>query len=99
MDNLKIEIKVHLKLKETLEKRGINQSQLAQLTGIRPAAISNLSRGFVERLNLDHVQRIAQALKITDINEIITLEQNIEHINPNKLAAQKIIGDNNSYKI
>ncbi len=66
-------MKVELRIKEALEKRGIKQNKLAEMTGIRPAAISQLVRGFIERLNLDHLQRIAEALEIEDINELITI--------------------------
>ncbi|MET3507639.1 helix-turn-helix domain-containing protein [Halalkalibacter oceani] len=66
-------IKVEIRLKDVLESRGITQKELAQKTGIRPAAISSLVRGYIERLNIDHIERIAEALEIEDINDLITL--------------------------
>ena len=62
-----------LKIRYQLNKRGKTQKDLAEMTGIRPNAISMLARGYVERLNLDHIERIAAALDITDINELIEL--------------------------
>ena len=66
-------MRVELRIKEALEQRNLTQKAIAEMTDIRPAAISQLARGYVERLNLDHIQRIAVALKIEDINELITL--------------------------
>ncbi|MEC1789518.1 helix-turn-helix domain-containing protein [Schinkia azotoformans] len=63
---------IELRIKEALEHKGMTQKQLAEVTGIRPAAISSLVRCYVERLNLDHLERIAKALEIDDINELIT---------------------------
>lgn len=62
-----------LKLRYQLNKRNMTQKELAELTSIRPNAISALARGYVDRLNLDHLERIADALDITDINELIEL--------------------------
>ena len=64
---------VELYIKEAITKRGLTQQQLAEMTKIRPAAISQLCRGYVERLNLDHIARIANALNIQDINELVRL--------------------------
>ena len=66
-------IKVEIRLKDVLESRRITQAELAKKTGIRPAAISALVRGYIERLNIDHIERIAEALEIEDINDLITL--------------------------
>ena len=66
-------MRVELRIKEALEQRNLTQKAIAEMTDIRPAAISQLARGYVERLNLDHIQRIAEALNIEDINELITI--------------------------
>lgn len=62
-----------LYISNALKKRGLNQKQLAEMTGIRPAAISQLCRGYVDRLSLDHLARIGTALKVTSIEELIRL--------------------------
>lgn len=69
--------KLVIKLRERLEEKDMKQSKLAELTELRPNAISNLVRGYVDRLTIDHLERISEALEIEDINELITLE-NIE---------------------
>lgn len=71
-------LRVVLKLRYVLEQRGMTQKELSEITKIRPTAISMLARGYVERLNLDHLERIANALKITDINELLSLETESE---------------------
>lgn len=67
-------LRISIRLKALLDERGLTQKDLAEMTGIRPAAISALSRSFVERLNIDHMERIVNALELNDLNELITLE-------------------------
>jgi len=62
-----------LKIRYQLNKRGMTQAELSHITGIRPNAVSMLARGYIERLNIDHIERIANALDITDINELVEL--------------------------
>jgi DNA-binding Xre family transcriptional regulator len=71
----RIELRLHVVLKE----RKLKQRDLARMTGLRPNAISNLYRGFPERLTIDHIERIANALKITDIRELVVLVPEEEH--------------------
>lgn len=66
-------IVVVLKIGDAISSRGLTQKQVAEMTGIRPAAISALSRGFIDRLTLDHLAKIAEALHIGDIRELIDL--------------------------
>ena len=66
-------LRLVLKVRYQLDKRDMTQAKLAELTGIRPNAISTLARGYVDRLTIDHIERIAQALDITDIRELIEL--------------------------
>jgi transcriptional regulator with XRE-family HTH domain len=66
-------VKVDIRLRKILQQRNMTQKELCFMTGIRPAAISHLCRGYVERLNLEHISRIAEALRITDIGELICL--------------------------
>ncbi|WP_278071998.1 helix-turn-helix domain-containing protein [Bacillus subtilis] len=56
-----------------MKRAGKTQAELAELTGIRPNAISELCRGHRERIQLDHISRIAAALNIKDIRELIDL--------------------------
>lgn len=67
--------KVELRIAEALKERNLKQSDLVAKTKMRPNAISNLYRGYVDRLSLDHLEKIANALDIDDINELITLKE------------------------
>ncbi|WP_438310836.1 helix-turn-helix domain-containing protein [Sporosarcina sp. FA9] len=58
-------------LSDILKDRNMTQSDLVALTGIRSEAISKLTRGKVERLSLDHLQKIMTALEITNVGEIL----------------------------
>ena len=52
----------------------MKQSQLAELAEVRPNAISNLCRGYVDRLSIEHLEKICHALELKSINELIELE-------------------------
>lgn len=65
-------VRLKLNFSQLLKERGLTQKELSDMTGIRPAAISALARGYVERLTIDHLERIANALEIKDVNELVT---------------------------
>ncbi|MBJ8025876.1 MULTISPECIES: helix-turn-helix domain-containing protein [Bacillus cereus group] len=65
--------KVHITLDDVLKKKRKTQKELAELTGIRPAAISELYNNQRKSLNREHIDKIVTALNITDINELITI--------------------------
>ncbi|MBY0094916.1 helix-turn-helix transcriptional regulator [Priestia aryabhattai] len=70
-----MKFKARTRLKEVLEERNMMQKDLVELTGMRPNAISSLFRGHIERISLDHLSKIASALDIEDMNELIVLEK------------------------
>ena len=70
--------RVRINIDRILEKNDLTQAELKEKTGVRQAAISQLSRGFVSRISIDHIERIANALEIDDISEIISLEDSEE---------------------
>ncbi|WP_418041074.1 helix-turn-helix domain-containing protein [Paenibacillus xylanilyticus] len=65
---------ITITLRELLTQKGLTQKQLSQMTGIRAAAISNLCRGYVDRVCIEHLEKIASALDIRDIRDLIRLE-------------------------
>jgi len=87
-------IVVVLKIGDAISSRGLTQKQVAEMTGIRPAAISALSRGFIDRLTLDHLAKIAEALNIGDIRELIDLELESEAWNMATTMTTPPITDN-----
>lgn len=65
--------KIVTKLGELLTNRGITQAQLAEMTGLRPSTISEIVRDTRTVINKEHIAKIANALNIGDIREIIDL--------------------------
>lgn len=76
---------IKIVLNNLLKERNMTQTDLVRMTGIRSEAISNIVRGKIERLSLDHLQKIMTALDITDVGEIlkyITVPATEESIEP-----------------
>jgi len=67
---------IHIKLADILKERDMTQAQIAKLADIRPNAISNLCRGYVDRLSIEHLEKLCEALQLASINELIELEPN-----------------------
>ncbi|PEJ62415.1 XRE family transcriptional regulator [Bacillus toyonensis] len=68
-------LEVKFKLKELLEERNLTQKELAKLSNVREATISEISRGTRTVINFKHLAAIANALNITDIQQIMVLEK------------------------
>lgn len=62
---------IELKVKEAIEKRGITQKKLSEMSGIRESTISDIVRGTRTVINFEHLSKIAEALEISDITELI----------------------------
>jgi putative transcriptional regulator len=62
---------IKLKVREALKAKGKTQLELAELTGIRQASISDLCRNKLDSANLVYLTKIADALGIEDIRELI----------------------------
>lgn len=68
-----MEKKIIVKIKDLLVKHNISLRELSRLTDIRHAALSELSNQKRENINFRHIEKIAEALEIDDIREIIDL--------------------------
>ncbi|WP_270172593.1 helix-turn-helix domain-containing protein [Paenibacillus sp. SYP-B4298] len=53
----------------------MTQKQLSELTGIRPAAISEICNNQRTSINREHIEKIAHCLDIQDIRDLIRLEK------------------------
>ena len=62
---------VKLKVKEALDKRKLSQKKLSEISGIRESTISDIVRGTRTVINFEHLSKIAEALEVTDIRELI----------------------------
>lgn len=68
-------MKVEIRLNELLSRHDLSIHRLHLLTGIRRATLSEIANGKRQRIQLEHIEKIANALEIEDINEIITLSR------------------------
>lgn len=66
---------VKLRVKELIDEKGITQKKLAELAGVRESTISDIVRGSRTVINFEHLSKIATALDISDIRQIIDLEK------------------------
>lgn len=62
---------IYVKVKEIIEERNITQLQLSEMTGIRRAGINEICRNQNKAINRDHIVKIAEALGIKNISDII----------------------------
>ncbi|MEF2968615.1 helix-turn-helix transcriptional regulator [Paenibacillus sp. M1] len=65
--------KVVVKIAELAKTHQISLRELSRRSDVRHAALSELSNGKRESINFSHIERIAEALNISDIREIIDL--------------------------
>lgn len=66
---------VVLHLSRLLGERRMPQIELARLTGIRPNTINEMYHGFLERVSLEHLDLICEALEC-ELEELIERVQN-----------------------
>ncbi|MBE1443906.1 helix-turn-helix domain-containing protein [Paenibacillus sp. OAS669] len=66
-------IQIVIKLDKLIESRGMTQGKLAEMTGLRPSTISEITRGTRSVLNKEHLAKIAEVLGITDISELLEI--------------------------
>ncbi len=78
-------------LKQTLKERNITQAELAEMTGLRPNAISNICRGYVDRISISHITKICQALEIEDVNMIVTVSKQYGYVAQKETELNRLI--------
>ena len=62
---------IKLKVKDLIDETAMTQKTLAPLSGIRESTISDIVRGTRTVINFEHLSKIAEALKVNDIRELI----------------------------
>lgn len=60
-----------IKLKQLLDSKGITQKELATMTKLREATISELVNDTRSAYNKKHLAKIMEALKIRELNDIL----------------------------
>lgn len=66
---------IRIRLSTLLGERRMTQADLARRTGIRPATINEMYHELVERVNLEHLDKICEVLDC-DLSELIIYEPN-----------------------
>jgi transcriptional regulator with XRE-family HTH domain len=66
-------LRLEVTLKEVLKENNLTQKNLSELTGIREAAISELSNKKRGSINIKHLETIINRLNINDITKIINI--------------------------
>ena len=61
-------------IQELVKKHNISLRELSRRADIDIARLSELSSGKRQRINIEYIERIAEALNIDDIREILTIE-------------------------
>jgi DNA-binding Xre family transcriptional regulator len=68
--------KVVVNLDKLMQKYGVGSlSELSEKTGIRRAALSELANQKRDRIEFAHIEKIADAFGIEDMNEILSLHK------------------------
>lgn len=82
---------IRILLSTRLGERKLNQAELARATGIRPNTINELYHEFAERVSLEHLDLICEALDC-DLDELIVRVPNnfskVTHTKAGKLISQ-----------
>lgn len=65
--------KVVINIKNLAQTRGISLRELSRITDIRHAALSELCSQKRENINFSHIEKIADALNISDLRDIIDI--------------------------
>jgi putative transcriptional regulator len=53
-----------------LEERKITRKALAEMTGLRPTAVSEICNNQRSTVNREHITAIAKALEISDVSQL-----------------------------
>ncbi|HCA29217.1 MAG TPA: XRE family transcriptional regulator [Ruminococcaceae bacterium] len=56
---------IRIYLSKLLGERKLTQNDLAQMTGIRPTTIGEMYHEIIQRVNIDHIDKICEALGCT----------------------------------
>ena len=70
---------IRILLSTRLGERRWTQAKLARMTGIRPSTINDLYNEMAERVNLEHLDLICDALDC-DLSDLLVREKTPDHI-------------------
>jgi transcriptional regulator with XRE-family HTH domain len=88
IDSANVDLEINLG--EVLSNRGISQTELSILTGLRQASINDLIHNRKNSINKYHLLAIMVVLNITDLTELISVKFNDESIKSDMDESRKI---------
>ena len=68
-------MEIEIKLRQLLKEKGMNQKELAIKSGLNERTISEFATNKVERIPKKVICKIAEALEVEDIREIIDFKK------------------------
>ena len=68
--------RVEVRLQQLMDERGLQQKDVADKTGLRPNTISSIRKGYIDRIQLDHIAKLAEAFDEPDISKFIAIVEN-----------------------
>ena len=77
---------IRIKLSALLGEKKMTQADLARITGIRPSTINELYHELAERVKLEHIDLICEALGC-ELDELIVREPNREPRTKTRIAS------------
>ncbi|MGP4080966.1 helix-turn-helix domain-containing protein [Pseudalkalibacillus sp. R45] len=66
---------IKLRIKELLEEHDLTQLKLHEMSKVRQATISEMTRNVRVQVDIRALAKIADALEIDDINDLMTIEK------------------------
>lgn len=66
-------IELHFKLADRMEERGLTVRQLAEISGLRLATISDIMNGNRSSINYQHIIVLMMSLRITKLSDLIEI--------------------------
>lgn len=80
---------IKIRLSVLLGERRLTQADLARITKIRPSTINELYHELTDRINLDHLDLICEALNCELQNLIVRTPNKIPRIKTNRSGHRK----------
>lgn len=62
---------IAIRLQALLDERSMSQREFARITGMRQETVSRYCRGYIDRLEIAHIDRICKALKASPCDWIV----------------------------
>ena len=77
---------IRIYLSRLLGERKLTQNDLAKMTGIRPTTIGEMYHEIIQRVNIDHIDKICAALDctVTDLIEYVPRSRSCRHSSGSK---------------